>query len=357
MNRLIMTLLIAAGCCTAASAADDVLRLDVQARFDLQQNRRDGHIYNGDSGFEGKYLNFTVGGEIVPGLTYSFKHCINKTQKDYNFFEATPWCYVDYATGPWSFQAGKLVEALGGFEYDRSPIDLYSNSIFWYNFACYNIGVSATRRFDTDRQQLTAQITQSPFFRSVYNFLPTTSPNRNMYGYNLQWRGGYDVAPATTLSWSWSANIYEMTGGRYIPYFAFGQQAKMGKFTLEADWMARGADTKSFGNMMTKDMSVMTELAYRPCEAWRMFGKYTFDINRSGNDHDVVVLDGSRLNLAGVGVEYYPVPGHRKDLRLHLNGFYSWGVNTNTADVMQKNTLMLDAGITWNMTFTPIKRK
>lgn len=358
MKRLIPTLLLAAGCCMSAAATDDLLRLDIQARLDFQQDRRDGVIRDANSGFQGRYLNVTVDGEIVPGLTYSFKHCINKTQKDYNFFDATPWAYVDYKTGNWNFTVGKLVEALGGFEYDRSPIDLYSNSLFWNNFACYNLGVASQYHFAKGRQSVTAQITQSPFFSPGYNFINNgVATNRNMYGYNLLWKGGCPVSDGVKFNWLYSANLYEIQKGDYIPYVALGHQVKCDKVTLEADWMCRAADTKTIGNFFSKDMSVMTELAYRPCEAFRMFGKYTYDINRSGNNRDYVVLDGSRLNLAGVGVEYYPIKNHRKNLRLHLNAFYSWGKNTNAADVMQDKSLMLNSGITWYMDFTPIKRK
>ncbi len=41
--------------------------------------------------------------------------------------------YLNYEIGRWGVQGGKEVVAIGGFEYDRAPIDLYSCSVFWNN--------------------------------------------------------------------------------------------------------------------------------------------------------------------------------------------------------------------------------
>ncbi len=130
-----------------------VLRLDIQARVDYQMVRQGEmalgskdytglHIDNAQSGFRGKYLVIRADGEIVKGLTYSWRQRLNTLHEDANFFNATDWVYLNYNIRGWNFQVGKEVVAIGGYEYDRAPIDLYACSVFWNNIPCYALGAS-----------------------------------------------------------------------------------------------------------------------------------------------------------------------------------------------------------------------
>ena len=317
----------------------EILRLDVEARADWQLNSRDGHTDKGDSGFEGKYLIIRADGQIIDGLTYSWRQRLNKKHGDSNFFDATDWVYLNYKTGGWNFQAGKQVVAIGGYEYDRSPVDLYGCSVFWNNIPCYDFGVAVGYDI-TGNDRLTAQVTQSPFF---------STDNRDMYAYNLMWNGRHGFYESI-----WSANLIEYADGKYINYIALGNKFSYGKAWLELDFMNRASSHQTF---LFKDCSVMAELSWHPGSKWRVFGKYTYDVNHSGTAADLTVLSGTELNMVGAGAEFYPLALRRHRLRIHAGLFYSWGSNANESNPMQNKTLFVSAGLTWDMNLLNINRR
>lgn len=53
------------------------------------------------------------------------RHRLNKKNNDASFFDATDWLYLAYRKDNWELSAGKQVVAIGGYEYDAAPIDLY----------------------------------------------------------------------------------------------------------------------------------------------------------------------------------------------------------------------------------------
>ncbi|WP_303028872.1 porin [uncultured Duncaniella sp.] len=305
----------------------DLLRLGVDVRVDYQHLWQDHHTSDPNTGFEGKYFMFRADGEILPGLTYSWRQRLNKNHDDSSFFDATDWMYINYSTGRFEIAGGKQVACIGGWEYDRHPADLYSTSLFWQNIPCFQLGASVGYHV-TKSDLLTAQVTQSLFH---------TSANRNMYTYNLMWTGSH--GPFSTL---WSANMIEYLPGRYISYLSLGNRLELGKVTVELDLMNRAASGQTF---LFKDCSVMGEAAWCPDTRWRLHGKVTYDVNRAGNNADYTVLPGTELTMAGGGVEFYPFIKKRGAVRLHANCYYSWGRNANSADLMQHNSVMLSAGV------------
>ena len=323
-----------------APASDTgLLKLNFSARIDWQLNRPYNHTDDANSGFEGKYLMLRADGEIIPGLSYSWRQRLNKMHADRNFFDATDWLYVNYETGRWSFEAGKEIVAIGGWEYDRAPMDLFGTSVFWNNIPCYQLGVTTGYAVaPTDR--LYVQATQSPFF---------TPDDRNIYGYSLRWNGEHSFYKSI-----WSANLFEYTRGHYISYLSLGNRFEFGKWAIEADVMNRASSGQAY---LFKDCSVIGDVAFAPASRWRIHVKMTYDVNHSGTDADSMVLDGTQLTMAGGGVEFFPLVKDKTDLRLHATAYYSWGKNTNEADVMQKNTLLANIGLTWNMNFLNVKRK
>ena len=316
-----------------------IFRLDVAARVDFQWDAVDGHTQDANTGFEAKYLMFRIDGQIVKGLTYSWRQRLNKLHKDQAFFDATDWIYLNYAFRGWEFQAGKQVVGIGGWEYDRNPMDLYDCSVFWNNIPCYDLGVSVSR-WITPSDKLLAQVTQSPFF---------TSDNRNMYAYNLMWQGNHGCFHPL-----YSLNLIEYEKGRYINYIALGNRFTFDKVEVEVDLMNRASSHQTF---LFRDCSVMGEIAYSPTDRWRVFGKMTYDVNKSGTDADYTVSDGTELTMAGAGVEFYPLRKGRHSLRLHAGCFYSWGANANTENLMQDRSLFACVGLTWNMNILNINKK
>ena len=348
--KKILSLLLGAVSCIPVSFAHDshgasletdpgLMTLRGEVRLDYQRDMQDGHTVDGNSGFEGKYVNFRVDGRLAEGLTYSWRQRLNKHHEDASFFDATDWIYLDYRYGAWSFSAGKQVVAIGGWEYDRAPIDLYGCSVFWNNIPCYEVGGSVAWH-PTGRDKLMLQVCESPFF---------TPDNRNMYSYNLFWQGSHGVFSAL-----YSANMVEYLPGKYISYIALGNKLSLGQWGLELDLMNRAASHQTY---LLKDVSVMGELSWRPTSRWTVFGKATYDVNHSGTGADYCVMDGTELTMAGAGCEFFPLLTDRQALRLHLNCFYSWGRNANSANVMQNKTMLIDLGVKWNMDFLRLARK
>lgn len=337
-------LMLAATFFSPTAKADEpgqsVFRLDGLARVDWQQTAYDGHTDDSRTGFRGKYIMLRADGQIAPGLTYSWRQRLNSTLATAAFFDATDWIYLNYAVKGWNLQAGKEVVAIGGFEYDRHPADLYATSLFWNNVYCYQLGVSVGYHV-TRNDLLTLQAVQSPY--------RTLCGNNNTYGYSLMWNGSHGCHEAI-----WSANMMEYAKGRYINYLTLGNRFTFGPVTAELDFMNRYARGQAF---LLKDITFIGDLAWNISERWKIHAKYTYDRNKSGTDKDLYVLDGTNLNMAGGGVEFYPLLKNRTSLRLHATAYYSWGRNTNVDDMMQSRTLYADLGVTWTMNFLNIRKK
>lgn len=345
MKRIILgtALLIAASLVQAAETENpgagntDLLNIDARVRVDWQNTWQDGHTDDANSGFDGKYLMVRLDGRITDGLTYSWRQRFNKSAFDGSFWDATDWLTVDYSTGRFDFSAGKQIVAIGGWEYDRNPVDLYSTSVFWQNVACYQLGVSAGAQL-TDSDHLLFQVGQSMFH---------TSERKNMYGYNLLWRARHGL-------WQpiWSVNLTEYAPGRYINYIELGNRIDFKPLALEFDFMNRYAHGQTF---LFRDCSLIADLSWQVNPAWLIHGKVTYDVNHAGTEADLYVRPGTELTMAGGGLEFFPLRKKRTALRLHANCYYSWGKNANPGDIMQNKTTVLDFGLTWDLNLLNLK--
>lgn len=327
---------------TGTETKTELAKVEIEARIDWQLDRLDGKTIDSNTGFEGKYLVVRLDGNITDNLSYSWRQRLNKNHNDGSFFDATDWVWLNYDIDrTWSVAGGKQVVAIGGWEYDRAPIDLYGCSVFWNNIPCYQLGASASLKLGSS-DKLSAQLCQSPFF---------TRDNRNLYAYNLMWSGSHGIFSAL-----WSANMIEYLPGRYISYLSLGNRFAFGKAALELDFMNRASSGQRF---LFDDCSVMGELSVRPTPKWNIAAKMTYDVNRSHSAADFCVLPGTELTMAGACVEFYPLAnsGSRHSLRFHANCYYSWGKNANEADVMQDKSLLVDVGVKWDMNLFSIKRK
>lgn len=333
MKRAIACLL---ACLTffAGKASDETQQLiDINGylRFDYQHLSTDGNTNEPATGFKGKYFLLRVDGRICENLTYSWRQRINKSAYDSSFWDGTDWAYIDYHPGRWSFQAGKQIVQIGGYEYDRNPADVFGPSLFWNGIGCFQLGASAGYNI-TDRDNVTFQVTQSPFH---------TPENRNMYSYNLIWAAHHGIFHPR-----WAVNMVEYTKNHYISYIGLGNRFEVERWALELDLFNRAASHQTF---IGRDATVIGNLMFSPTPRWTIFGKMSYDVNRTHRDCDLIVLPSTEMKIAGGGVEFYPLLKARHSLRLHLNCFYAWGKNTNPAEDMQNKTLMIDCGVSFKI--------
>ena len=306
------------------------VNLRMEARGDLQYENIAGNTIDSNTGFRGKQFNLRLNGNINDSWSYVYRQRMGKPNENASYFDAVDHINLTYTTGAWSFTGGKQTVAVGGYEYDRAPIDFYFGSEYWYNMACYQWGVNAKYNFGNESNDaLTLQVVQSSF-RSV---------NPSMLSYNLLWTGSYGW-----LDILHSVNMLEYLPGKFVNFIALGHQFNMGDMKLQLDWMNR-ADVEHFG---FDDFSLMAELSWSASEKLNVFGKATYDVNKD-NVADLCVLPGTEVTRVGAGVEYFPIEDSQ-DVRFHAGYSYSWGTNTNLDEgTLWDNHSFVSVGVTWKM--------
>lgn len=316
---------------------DHLLTLNTEARMDWQQVSTDSHSDPSKSGFIGKYIAFKAQGTIMPGLSYTWRQRFSRPLKDGSFWDQTDILDLSYRTGKWDFGAGKQVVAIGGYEYNRAPIDLMCPNLFVTNVACYQFGISAGYNV-SKWDHLTLQISQSPF---------ATAGHRNLYAYNLLWSGSRPIGSRFRLENIWSVNEIEFGKGEYCNYVALGNKLVFDdRLSLLVDLMTRTYPD----NNLFKNNTFMGELSWDITPKWRITAKASYDCNRGVNLTEATeVARGTQTAIGGGVVEWFPVRSARHLLRLHAAAFYSKGTNYNPSDLMQNKTFYASLGITWHM--------
>lgn len=339
--RLILALLALIST-NALAQESEIMNLRFEVRTDYIHELQNNETVNDNSGFKGKYLNIRMDGKITEGLTYSFRHRLNRLNSNESFFNATDWVHLTYKTGNWGFSTGKQVVAIGGYEYDRAPIDLYFCSEYWNNIACYQFGLSSSYTTDKGNDSFLMQLCESPFRKNALN-----AHNDVLLAYNMMWYGNHDWFQSM-----YSVNMIEYLPGRFINYIVLGNQFRFGNFQLQLDIMNRAASMKNF---IGKDMSMMTELLWKACDRLNVIAKVTYDVNNTDDIGDLCVRPGTEIVRVGAALEYFPIKTY-KDLRLHLNCCYNDG-RSNAAGVLRPKQTILDAGITWKVGLLNIRHK
>ena len=282
------------------------------------------------SSFDGKYLNIILEGNLSNQFSYSYRQrMILDSKPSYqSFFNATDWLYLSYKINKnISVSGGKQVVAIGGFEYDSAPIDLYLWSTFWNNVVCYQIGSTVTYNTTDNKHSIGFQITNSPF---------ATQTLQSIYSYNLIWYGNFNA-----FSTIYSLNRLEITKGQYVNYITLGNKFSMNNFSLEVDLMDRFFDNQS--NLLA-DYSVISNLKYSLNGKFNLFVKGGYDQNKAQKPgatyiYDRFVEPGTEYVFYGAGVEFFPIKDS-KNVRIHA----VWASNNNK---LQYHTF--NVGVRWQM--------
>lgn len=284
-----------------------------------------------DSYFRGQYLNLRFDANITPTLSFSYRQRLNKPT-DATFFNATDWIQLHWQiNNRWDVSGGKQVVMIGGYEYDRAPIDLYYCSEFWNQIACYQLGATIGYRLGAN-DKLSLQVCNTPFRQWAGN---------NKIALNAMWNGKHYF-----LSTIWSFNAIQNTNG-WMSYIALGNQFQLGsKVQLNFDLMNRANyDHFSVG----KDWSAITEVIVMPNQVIKCHGKYTYDSNNTGLQDDLLVTNGSKLHTASLGIEAHPLKNYRDELRLFAFSAYNWGLNSNASGIKKDGQLLFEAGVKWRL--------
>lgn len=334
------------GMATYATTSDEIqqkepeehlISLDLDARLDWQMVSYKGHMDRSQTGFIGKYIALKAHGQLTDGLTYTWRQRFSRTPKDNTFWDQTDILDFNYSFGKWDIGAGKQVVLIGGYEYDRAPINLMCPNLFVTNVACYQFGVSGGYQVSPN-DHLAIQVSQSLF---------ATPEDRNLYSYNLMWRGGHNLAEWMRFESIWSVNEVEYLKGKFCNYVALGNKFILyDKVTLIVDLMTRTYPK----NNPFKNNTYMGELSWDINPRWKITGKISYDCNRGVNLTDKTeVARGSQLAIAGLVGEWYPIRNGKHLLKVHAALFGSYGSNYNPSDLMQKDTMYGSVGVTWHM--------
>ncbi|MBQ8270877.1 MAG: porin [Bacteroidaceae bacterium] len=348
---LLLWLAVLFGLLLPAQEQQELLNLKIEARGDYQHSYIRGATDDEDSGFKGKFLNIRIDGNISEEFSYSYRQRLNKNDSDDSFFDATDWIYLTWKKRGFEISAGKLLVALGGYEYDVAPIDLYFCSEWWHNLPCYQLGVSVGYSFNGGKDKIIAQLCESPFRGKVevtdFWGNVTLKKQEEMFACNFIWTGSHGW-----FNTAYSVNMIEYLPGKYINYISLGHKLDFGEFQVELDFMNRATSGHTF---LFTDMSAVTKISWQPTRRLNIFAKGSYDVNNTDVDKDFLVAEGTEVARFGGGVEYFPLKDARNDVRIHAAGSFTFG--DTPAGVLRDNNTFITVGVTWRMNLLSLKNK
>lgn len=289
----------------AAYDKPEKVHVAFETRFDFDWTKPQNA--QSEAGFHGRYLNMMVNGEIVSGLSYNWRQRFNKFGDFGNdVFSATDWIYLTYRWGQnqnWAVSGGKQVVAVGGYEYDAAPINMFYSSLWWTTIACYQFGVSGSYTTNNGNHTILAQLCNSMF----------QSTSSRCFSYNLMWQGHMGF-------WStiWSVNALEYRRGKFANYIALGNRFDFCRSAfLELDIINRYSEGTHY---LFGDYSLIGKLQYNVSPQFGIFAKGGYE--RFRLEPGTPASTAIEKPFIGAGVEIFPLKRYH-DLRLHA----AWDMN------------------------------
>lgn len=348
-----------------AMAQSDWFNAQLEFRADYNTQFLDGT--KTDAGFRGKYLNLKLNGKISDKFSYAYRQRFSKDMLNLGgFFNATDYLYINYRPiDDLNIQAGKQFVWIGGYEYDKAPIDVYQYTEYCQFIECYGYGVSVDYNL-TPHDNLLVQAAQSAFSGHQLKDDGSRVNPFDCYSYNAKWTGKHGC-----FTGIYSFGIHEYRSDfdkgnkKYLSCFALGNRFDFGKVSLLADYTNRSDVSKTYKHVpgvttttaknVFGDFSAMTELHYKPLDELNVWGHYSHAHNES-NYGDPTVKPGTNLNTVGAGVEYFPLKGD-SDVRLHAAYFYNFGENGNPDGVLLDDQHYLTVGLTFRLNYQKIRER
>ena len=290
-------------------------RLHLNTRADFTVDYHLGHdtvAPSTDHGFMGKYLVVALDGTIGSKFSYHLRQRLNTPNINFanTFFQGTDWAYLNWNfTDNFYLSAGKQVVAIGGWEYDSDPIDIYYGTEFWNTVCCYEVGASLNYKDKSGKNQVLFQVCNSPFINQAM---------QSIYAYNLMWYGDFNV-----FKTAYSVNMIEYQPGKYINYIALGNKLQFKGVEMYLDVINRASfeQTHFFGQDITAIFGIGVDIG----DKWIVFAKAGYDYNQAQlpntEPYDQYVVPGMKVDFESLGFEFYPL-GDR-NLRLHLCGSHT----------------------------------
>lgn len=314
------------------------ISISMETRADVAYTALEGKTSKGETGIGGYILNLIIKGELSPNFSYAYRQRFNKWNQSASYFDSVDWIFLNYhANDRFTLTAGKMPVGVAGWELDLAPIDCFFLSSFNYHYNPYQWGGSITYNFGNGTDNLMAQVVESPFQQA---YIARSGAAANMFGYSLKWMGRHGLWEP-----NWSINFMEYAPRKMINYISLGNRFYFGdKVKFELDYMNRASSGKHF---FGKNFTLVGNLIYQPIEQLELYGKGTWDLNKSDSASDYVVTDGTDIKRVGAGIHYYPLKD--RSIRLHGNYSYSFGTNTQADPYVRNQLSMLNMGVTWRI--------
>ena len=347
----------------------DYLHLDTRADFTLDYHPGyDTVAPSTDHGFAGKYLVVALDGTISNKFSYHLRQRLNTPNIGFakTFFQGTDWAYLNWNfTDNFFLSAGKQVVAIGGWEYDTNPIDIYYGTEFWNTICCYEVGASLNYKDKSGKNHFLLQMCNSPFIEQAME---------SIYSYNLMWYGNFGV-----FKTAYSVNMIQYyplipdpsqpqgtqmikdQNSKFINYIALGNKLQFKGVEMYLDVINRASfeQEKFFGQDITAIFGIGVDIGPK----WIVFAKAGYDYNQAQlpnteaydynqaqllniEAYDQYIIPGKKVDFESLGFEFYPM-GDRS-LRLHLCGSHT------SVDGVSK--FQANLGLTWKINMLNIKK-
>lgn len=307
------------------------LYMNMHGAFDARFNQ-DGRNGLSQGAFNMRQLRIEAKGNVTDWLSYRWRQRLNRSNDGNGMIDNLPNS-IDYAgigikfNDKFSLFAGKQAAAYGGFEYDLNPIEIYQYSEMINNMSNFMTGV--TLNYDvTPNQQFQFQILDSRNGSQEDTYGVGLEESRLPLVYSFAWN-----ANMFNNKWQtrWSASIMEETHGKYMYYFALGNQFNFSpRCNMYIDLMSsteqldrKGIMTNIFGgramfgghNMYNAMYnSLVTKVNYRVVPKWNIFAKGMLESAAVYKSEGNAAEGNYRTSLGYIaGVEYYPM-----DTNLHF---------------------------------------
>ena len=307
------------------------LYMNMHGAFDAKFNQ-DGRNGLSQGAFNMRQLRIEAKGNVTSWLSYRWRQRLNRSNDGNGMIDNLPNS-IDYAgigikfNDKFSLFAGKQAAAYGGFEYDLNPIEIYQYSEMINNMSNFMTGV--TLNYDvTPNQQFQFQILDSRNGSQEETYGAGLEESRLPLVYSFAWN-----ANMFNNKWQtrWSASIMEETHGKYMYYFALGNQFNFSpRCNMYIDLMSsteqldrKGIMTNIFGgrtifgghNMYnTMYNSLVAKVNYRVVPKWNIFAKGMLESAAVYKSEGNAAEGNYRTSLGYIaGVEYYPM-----DTNLHF---------------------------------------
>ncbi len=309
--------------------------------------------------FRNKHLRIEIKGQVTPNFYYRFRHRLDKLNERAgidHFSRATDIMMIGYkVTDRFTVECGKMIQYLGGFEYDANPIYVYEFSELTDLIDFANTGVAL--KYDlTPSQELVVNITNSMGDRLFRSYPGTQQQGLRETAFPinavLNWNGSFANHRFETRC---SAGVSKLAKGVDVLQVILGQKINLPTFSMYADYSYEKAGIDRMGLVSsdfhpllphdkpylenTQYHAVVSRADWQTSPRWSLFGKCALEWC---NVRDMPDL-GRRHCAAVAGIEYKPLPHH--DLRYYLCLSRHWRHYTTAASSSSNTDSKVEVGV------------